>query len=103
MKIIKKVSVLALSALLMLGGAACGDPSKNSDSSSSAPPDGYRDPNTVFTTYDNKSYNEYLMGENATVSNQWEGYGIGDPFVMRYNGMYYLYCSTLDSELGVRG
>lgn len=43
------------------------------------------------------------MGENATVSNQWEGYGIGDPFVMRYNGMYYLYCSTLDSELGVRG
>ena len=33
MKIIKKVSVLALSALLMLGGAACGDPSKNSDSS----------------------------------------------------------------------
>ena len=103
MKIIKKVSVLALSALLMLGGAACGGPSKNSDSSSSAPPDGYRDPNTVFTTYDNKSYNEYLMGENATVSNQWEGYGIGDPFVMRYNGMYYLYCSTLDSELGVRG
>lgn len=38
MKIIKKVSVLALSALLMLGGAACGGPSKNSDSSSSVPP-----------------------------------------------------------------
>ena len=68
MKIIKKVSVLALSALLMLGGAACGDPSKNSDSSSSAPPDGYRDPNTVFTTYDNKSYNEFPINGKDTAS-----------------------------------
>ena len=63
----------------------------------------YIDPNTVFSTYDNKSYNEYLLGEEVKIANQWEGYGIGDPFIMRYNGMYYLYCSTLDSEIGVRG
>ncbi len=63
----------------------------------------YTDPNTVFTTHDNKAYNEYLLGEEVQIANQWEGYGIGDPFIMRYNGMYYLYCSTLDSELGVRG
>lgn len=66
-------------------------------------PKEYTDPNTVFSTYDNKSYNEYLLGEEVKIANQWEGYGIGDPFIMRYNGMYYLYCSTLDSETGVRG
>ncbi|MBR2381215.1 MAG: family 43 glycosylhydrolase [Clostridia bacterium] len=63
----------------------------------------YDDPNAAFSTYDNKSYNEYLLGEDVKIANQWEGYGIGDPFIMRYNGMYYLYCSTLDSETGVRG
>ncbi len=66
-------------------------------------PKEYVDPNTVFTTYDNLSYNDYLLGEESEIANQWEGYGIGDPFIMRYNGMYYLYCSTLDSELGIRG
>ncbi len=102
MKALKKVSALAISALL-LGAAACGSPSGSSDSVFPVPPEGYRDPNTAFTTYNNKDYNEYLTGDKTTISNQWEGYGIGDPFVMRHNGMYYLYCSTLDSELGVRG
>lgn len=101
MKIFKKVSLLALSAALLLSGAACGK--SGSTSSGGGSSDGnYTDPNTLFSTYDNKDYNEYLIGDKATISNQWEGYGIGDPFVMRYNGVYYLYCSTLDSELGVR-
>ena len=32
----------------------------------------------------------------------WPGYGFGDPFVMRYNGMYYLYVSTKDGSVGVK-
>lgn len=32
----------------------------------------------------------------------WPGYGYGDPFVMRYNGMYYLYVSTKDNSVGIR-
>lgn len=34
----------------------------------------------------------------------WTGgeYGIGDPFVMRYNGKYYLYCSTYDPCVGIK-
>ena len=32
----------------------------------------------------------------------WPGYGFGDPFVMRYNGVYYLYVSTKDGSIGVR-
>ncbi len=97
MKFGKRVLALLLAAVMMFSLAAC-DPEVDD------PIDGnYIDPNTVFSTYDNKSYNEYLMGADVTIANQWEGYGIGDPFIMRYNGMYYLYCSTMDSELGVRG
>jgi GH43 family beta-xylosidase len=32
----------------------------------------------------------------------WPSYGYGDPFVMRYNGMYYLYVSTKDNSVGIR-
>ena len=34
--------------------------------------------------------------------NAWENYGVGDPFVMRYNGRYYLYCSTKDGQVGIQ-
>lgn len=32
----------------------------------------------------------------------WPGYGFGDPFVMRYNGVYYLYVSTKDGSIGIK-
>lgn len=32
----------------------------------------------------------------------WYDYGTGDPFVMRYDGRYYLYMSTRDTEVGVK-
>ena len=32
----------------------------------------------------------------------WPGYGFGDPFVMRYNGTYYLYVSTKDGSTGIK-
>lgn len=32
----------------------------------------------------------------------WPGYGFGDPFVMRHNGVYYLYVSTKDGSVGIR-
>ncbi len=32
----------------------------------------------------------------------WFDYGTGDPYVMRYNGIYYLYMSTRDTEVGVK-
>ena len=105
MKKFGKISIFALSAVLLLGCAACGS---NSDDAGNGGGTGgdttvYTDPNTVVKTYDNKAYNEYLLGEDAVIDNQWQGYGIGDPFIMRWNGAYYLYVSTLDSEIGVRG
>lgn len=42
------------------------------------------------------------FGEDK-IPGQWDTYGIGDPFVYRFNGVYYLYASTKDSEAGVRG
>lgn len=33
---------------------------------------------------------------------EWEDYGIGDPFVLRFDGKYYLYCSTKDRRVGVK-
>ena len=39
---------------------------------------------------------------SAETENAWRGYGFGDPFVMRHNGVYYLYVSTKDGEIGVK-
>ena len=38
----------------------------------------------------------------AQTENAWQGYGFGDPFVMRHNGVYYLYVSTKDGEIGIK-
>ncbi|MBQ2713089.1 MAG: family 43 glycosylhydrolase [Clostridia bacterium] len=54
-------------------------------------------------TYDNVANNAFINGEDAAIEGQWAGYGMGDPYILRYNGMYYLYVSSLDSEYGVRG
>ncbi|WP_256256437.1 family 43 glycosylhydrolase [Paenibacillus sp. BC26] len=36
------------------------------------------------------------------LEDEWPDYGIGDPYVMRYNGKYYLYCSTKDFRVGIK-
>lgn len=41
--------------------------------------------------------------DEEKIPNQWSAYGVGDPFVYRFNGRYYLYCSTKNFETGVRG
>ncbi|WJH32679.1 glycoside hydrolase family 43 protein [Paenibacillus sp. CC-CFT747] len=33
---------------------------------------------------------------------EWEDYGVGDPYILRYDGRYYLYCSTKDGRVGVK-
>lgn len=47
------------------------------------------------------SYYQNPVLTSAT-PNAWEGYGFGDPFVMRYGGTYYLYVSTKDGHVGVQ-
>ena len=43
-----------------------------------------------------------MSNPNSTIlDTDWYDYGCGDPFVMRFNGVYYLYCSTRDGERGI--
>ncbi|MPL95007.1 hypothetical protein SDC9_41170 [bioreactor metagenome] len=45
--------------------------------------------------------NEYL--NSFTLEDEWEDdYGIGDPYIFRYDGRYYLYVSTHDYKVGVK-
>jgi hypothetical protein len=37
-----------------------------------------------------------------TLNNEWSLYGIGDPYIMKYRGTYYLYASTKDNNIGVK-
>ncbi len=62
-------------------------------------------PEFKFETYDNADFSDY--SEDGTVESerlpaQWEEYGAGDPYIFRYDGMYYLYVSTRDEMIGIR-
>ncbi|MGO4348683.1 family 43 glycosylhydrolase [Paenibacillus sp. MCAF9] len=43
-----------------------------------------------------------LYTNSLKLEQEWEDYGIGDPFIMRYNGRFYLYCSTKDFRPGIK-
>lgn len=85
-------------SLLLLCGmlVSCGGSSSTNDGTTNTTVDDVDTPIPTINTYDNK------FGEDK-IPNQWSEYGIGDPFVYRFNGTYYLYCSTKNFETGVRG
>ncbi|MDR1336921.1 MAG: family 43 glycosylhydrolase [Tannerella sp.] len=37
-----------------------------------------------------------------TLTGEWSNYGIGDPYILKHRGVYYLYCSTKDNNTGVK-
>jgi GH43 family beta-xylosidase len=37
-----------------------------------------------------------------TLSDEWPLYGIGDPYILKHRGVYYLYCSTRDNLTGIK-
>jgi xylan 1,4-beta-xylosidase len=44
----------------------------------------------------------FAYENSITLPDEWPGYGVGDPFVFKYNGTFYLYCSTANSEVGIK-
>lgn len=57
-----------------------------------------------YTTYNNGDFSDYSPAgtvNSELLPDQWLEYGAGDPFLYRFNGMYYLYVSTRDNENGV--
>lgn len=45
---------------------------------------------------------ELTYANPFTLPEEWDDYGIGDPYVLRHNGMYYLYVSTKDFRPGIK-
>lgn len=37
-----------------------------------------------------------------TLPQEWGEYGIGDPYILKFRGKFYLYCSTRDDQNGVK-
>lgn len=37
-----------------------------------------------------------------SLADEWEDYGIGDPYILKFNGTYYLYSSTRDTDTGIK-
>ena len=52
--------------------------------------------------YNNVEWNNYGGRDGGNLVGQWPLYGIGDPFIMRWNGMFYMYVSTRNCCPGIR-
>ncbi len=52
------------------------------------------------------TFTSFAYQNGTSIDNQWASstveYGIGDPYIMKYNGMFYLYCSTFDGQMGIK-
>ncbi len=53
--------------------------------------------------YDNNDFNNFVNSGNSTIKGQIEGVGIGDPYILRYNGTYYLYAASSHTAGGMAG
>ena len=99
----KSKFVLGMVLTLALGGASVSCQNTTGDVPIDVPSGLIDDDSTleeVPTVADSDLY-QNNFGEDK-IPNQWDSYGIGDPFVYRWNGTYYLYVSTKDGNLGVR-
>lgn len=44
----------------------------------------------------------YAYQNPKTLSNEWPTYGSGDPYILKFKGVYYLYVSTRDADTGIK-
>lgn len=87
-------------SILTAGACSCGDETQSSIEDSFVRGEEIEFTPTVSERYVNQRDIEGQWGPN-----NWTGgkdYGIGDPFVMRWNGKYYMYPSTNDAFKGVK-
>ncbi len=92
---LKKSICLALSALIGLTAfSAC-----RKDKEKSNIPTQSEVPALNFQKYEPEDKNSYQ--NDLTLEGQWENYGIGDPYIMKYNGRFYLYVSTPYGKQGI--
>ncbi len=88
--------------------AACNSQSEVKESTTATDPGMTEPANPMLpaTQLDNSPAEEINTYRNplltAGTKNAWPGYGFGDPFVMRFNGSYYLYVSSKDGNVGIK-
>ncbi len=108
----KRLSLLLASTLLLGTLVACkSDPAGGENTTpADTTTNGTNTPNTVpgvpATEIDATAAEKIDTYQNplltAKTKDAWSNYGFGDPFVMRYNGTYYLYVSTKDGNNGIK-
>lgn len=100
----KRKFIFGMALTLVFGGASVGCAPQTSDEGGQVTPSTLVDNDPTLdetkTISDSQLYKNNF-GEDR-IPNQWDSYGVGDPFVYRWNGTYYLYVSTKDGNLGVR-
>ena len=62
---------------------------------------------TVFIIFLTVLITVFVQGQTTwtnptTRSGEWTTYGTGDPYIMKYRGVYYLYCSSKDGNNGIK-
>ena len=111
MKKNKLILLGLLSAIASLGIASCSceetkdDPSEITTSELNGEISDLKDDDPLLKETKTLSETDFYSNDfsDEQIANQWPEYGIGDPFVYRWNGTYYLYVSTKDGNIGVRG
>lgn len=91
MKNILKICVLVFVCLFVLNSCSVSKPSDLK-----LPSNGV-DEMLIKTKNDSAKYSNPF-----TLPEEWPEYGIGDPYIMKYNGIFYLYASTPYMTTGVR-
>ena len=81
---------------MLLVSCSGGEPTKPDSKGSKA--------NYDVSYYNNNDFNNFVLNGNSLLANQWSNYGLSSPFIMRFNGEYYLYASTTSNanENGIR-
>lgn len=55
-----------------------------------------------LTRFNNIDYSEYNNHGSSLLDGQWDDYGVGDPYVFKHNGVYYLYSSAKNGSVGIK-
>jgi hypothetical protein len=102
----KAISLLLASTMLTGMLAACDTKDPKPEVTTTVKQDENNGPTINNNVLDSSPVEEISYYQNPLLTAQtkdaWPGYGFGDPFVMRYNGTYYLYVSSKDGNTGIK-
>ena len=93
----KRLIAFFMAVVFCLGFMAC----QNSEDDESVSITEWKTKVPSITVTD-KIEDDETYKNNMVLEDEWTDYGIGDPYIMKYNGMYYLYVSTKGGEQGIK-